>query len=250
VLALQSGTWGSITGTLSAQTDLNTALTSRWKVIPDSPVRVSNTKFTFTDTHGANYYLHILAAGTTLKWTDGGVTKLASIRNSWLNVSTIHVIISGDVLSATADMSSIKYMSRVVGRETFVRSWTARTSAADNSWRSVCWSPELSLFVAVAETGTGNRVQTSPNGINWTIRTSAADNNWNSVCWSPELSLFVAVAYTGTGNRVQTSPDGINWTIRTSAADNSWISVCWSPELSLFAAVAETGTGNRVMTSF
>jgi len=83
--------------------------------------------------------------------------------------------------------------------------WTARTSAADNSWTSVCWSPELSLFVAVSGTGTGNRVMTSPNGITWTARTSAADNFWLSVCWSPQLSLFVAVAQTGTGNRVMTS---------------------------------------------
>ena len=92
------------------------------------------------------------------------------------------------------------YMGRLV-----VSNWTIRTSAADNNWRSVCWSPELTLFVAVAYSGTGNRVMTSPDGINWTIRTSAADNNWFSVCWSPELTLFVAVANTGTGNRVMTS---------------------------------------------
>jgi len=39
--------------------------------------------------------------------------------------------------------------------------WTIRTSAADNKWCSVCWSPELNLFVAVAYTGVGNRVMTS-----------------------------------------------------------------------------------------
>ena len=82
--------------------------------------------------------------------------------------------------------------------------WKLRTSAADNQWLSVCWSPELSLFVAVSISGLGNRVMTSPDGINWTSRTSAADNQWSSVCWSPELSLFVAVAYSGFGNRVMT----------------------------------------------
>ena len=41
--------------------------------------------------------------------------------------------------------------------------WTIRTSAADNMWYSVCWSPELGLFVAVANTGTLNRVMTSRN---------------------------------------------------------------------------------------
>ena len=130
-----------------------------------------------------------------------------------------------------------------------IANWTIRTSAADNNWRSVCWSPGLSLFCAVAHSGTGNRVMTSPDGITWTIRTSAADNDWFSVCWSPGLSLFCAVAHSGTGNRVMTSPDGITWTIRTSAADNDWFSVCWSPGLSLFCAIAHSGTGNRVMTS-
>ncbi len=38
--------------------------------------------------------------------------------------------------------------------------WTARTSAADNDWQSVTYGN--GLFVAVASSGTGNRVMTSP----------------------------------------------------------------------------------------
>jgi hypothetical protein len=40
--------------------------------------------------------------------------------------------------------------------------WTARSSAADNGWFSVTWAKELGLLVAVANSGTGNRVMTSP----------------------------------------------------------------------------------------
>lgn len=83
--------------------------------------------------------------------------------------------------------------------------WTIRTSAANNNWHSVCWSAELGLFCAVSNTGSGNRVMTSPDGVTWTIRTSAADNGWFSVCWSAELGLFCAVSITGVGNRVMTS---------------------------------------------
>ncbi|MDC1474477.1 hypothetical protein N8350_02575, partial [Candidatus Nanopelagicales bacterium] len=102
------------------------------------------------------------------------------------------------------------------------------------------------LFVAVASSGTGNRVMTSPDGITWTSRTSAADNAWRSVTYG--AGLFVAVAsYSGTGNRVMTSPNGITWTSRTSAADNNWQSVTY--RAGLFVAVASSGTGNRVMTS-
>jgi hypothetical protein len=162
--------------------------------------------------------------------------------------------------------------------------WTARSSAADNSWREVTYGNGLfvavaitgrrdrvmsspngidwtsrttndniwnsvtygnSVFVAVASSGTGNRVMTSPNGITWTARTSAANNTWNSVTFGN--GLFVAVASTGSGNRVMTSSDGITWTARTSAADNTWNSVTYGNFI--FVAVAQTGTGNRVMTS-
>jgi hypothetical protein len=83
--------------------------------------------------------------------------------------------------------------------------WTSQTSAADNAWRSVAWSPELGLFCAVASSGTGDRVMTSPDGVTWTLRESATDNSWRSTTWSPELGIFAAVAYSGTGDRVMTS---------------------------------------------
>jgi hypothetical protein len=129
-------------------------------------------------------------------------------------------------------------------------SWIGRVSSNEtNSWGSICWSPELGIFVSVAYGGT-NRVMTSPDGITWTGRNPSSDSNgWTSVCWAPELGLFVAVANSGT-NRVMTSPDGITWTGRTSAGESSsWINVCWSSELGIFVAVAWGGTP-RVMTSY
>ena len=121
--------------------------------------------------------------------------------------------------------------------------WTSQTSAADNNWRSVTYGN--GLFVAVALSGSGDRVMTSPDGITWNIRTSAADNSWHSVTYGG--GLFVAAAFSGSGNRVMTSPDGITWNIRTSAADNEWRSVTYGG--GLFVAVASNGSGNRVMTS-
>jgi hypothetical protein len=56
--------------------------------------------------------------------------------------------------------------------------WTSRTSAADNEWRSVAYGN--GLFVAVSISGT-NRVMTSPDGITWTSRTAATDTGWLSV---------------------------------------------------------------------
>jgi hypothetical protein len=121
--------------------------------------------------------------------------------------------------------------------------WTSRTSAADNSWRSICYGN--GLFVACASTGTGNRIMTSPDGITWTSRTSAVDNDWYGICYGN--GLFVIVGVSGSGQTVMTSPDGITWTSRTSAASNDWMSICYGN--GLFVACASTGTGNRIMTS-
>ena len=106
------------------------------------------------------------------------------------------------------------------------------------------------MLVAVASTGTGNRVMTSHDGVTWTIRTTPADNGWQCVCWSSSLKLFLAVANTGTGNRVMTSPDGATWIAGTSATDNNWACVFWVSELCIFVAVGASGTANRAMTAY
>lgn len=125
--------------------------------------------------------------------------------------------------------------------------WTARSAANGNNWRSVTFGN--GVFVAVATTGTGNRVMTSTDGVNWISRTSAADNNWFSVTFGN--GLFVAVATNGT-NRVMTSPDGITWTARISADElAAWNSVTYGN--GLYVAVASSTSSatpsNLVMTS-
>lgn len=114
---------------------------------------------------------------------------------------------------------------------------TTTTSAyLSNNWKSVAYSSSLNLYVAVASSGSGNRIMTSSDGASWIPCTSPADNNWEKVIWVSELSLFVAVASSGSSNRVMTSPDGINWTLRTTP-NNQWKSLAWSPTLPLFCAV-------------
>jgi hypothetical protein len=116
--------------------------------------------------------------------------------------------------------------------------WTNRTAAAANNWRAIAYGN--GILVAVAYSGTGNRVMTSTDGITWTSRASAADNDWYGLTFGN--GLFVAVAQTGvgSGNRVMTSPDGITWTTRTSAADSSWHSVTYGN--GLFVAVGSSTT--------
>lgn len=163
-----------------------------------------------------------------------------------------------DILSGSGSVLVNTTISDIIDSMTFttnniVTGLSNTTLVSDNIWRAICWSPELSLFVAVSISGTKNRVMTSPDGINWTLRNTPVDNDWRAVCWSRELNLFVAVAITGINNRVMTSSNGIDWIIRNTPSNNNWFDICWSPELGLFVAVASSdlsiGDSVRIMTS-
>ena len=189
-------------------------------------------------------YIGTLASNTAVIDAGGGVLGFRANGVNIANLTTSGLDVAGNVSANALIVTSTSAQTVVqtaVGAS--YGAWTSRTSAADNGWHSVCHGN--GVYVAVSQSGTGNRVMTSPDGITWTSRTSAADNQWWSVCYGN--GLFVAVSYDGSGNRVMTSPDGITWTIRTSAADKSWLNVCYGN--GLFVAVSENGSGNRVMTS-
>ena len=189
------------------------------------------TNYEYSTDNGASWVTPSPAVTTSPLIISSGLTNCTSYQ---VKIRAVNAVGSGaessvvQLIPTTSDMGVI---------------WTQRASAADNSWRGVTYGN--GLFVAVAFSGTGNRVMTSPDGINWTARTSAPNNNWRCVTYGN--GLFVAVSNsTGTGNQVMTSPDGITWTARTSAANCEWFGVTYGN--GLFVAVASTGT-NPVMTS-
>ena len=153
---------------------------------------------------------------------------------------TLHGSLSSNSIAWSPSLRvAVSVASNRVDTSANCQDWTSGVAAAANSWTCVEWSPELSIFCAVAASGTGNRVMTSPDGITWTARTSAADNSWQSLVWAAGLSLFVAVSITGT-NRVMTSPDGITWTAQTCPSQ-SWYAVVWSQPLNTLVAIGSSG---------
>ena len=110
---------------------------------------------------------------------------------------------------------------------------------------SICWSPELRIFVAVASSWQPTRIMTSINGTIWIPRTTPVNLIMMGVCWSSELLIFVAVSHNT--NIVLTSINGTTW-IQTTAHTGNWTGICWSPQLGLFVAVAPDGV-NNIMTS-
>jgi hypothetical protein len=121
--------------------------------------------------------------------------------------------------------------------------WTIFPSAASVDVASICWSPELRIFVSVSRFQT--RIRTSNDGTNWIPRTPPVFLAMQSVCWSSELKIFVAVSYNT--NIVLTSINGTTWSQNTTPTGR-WTDVCWSPQLGIFVAVATEGT-NQIMTS-
>lgn len=124
--------------------------------------------------------------------------------------------------------------------------WTTRKSPAESQWTSVAYGD--GQFVAVAQSGSGARVMTSPDGITWTARTSAQDGGWRSVTHAN--GRFVAVANTAGTDNVMTSPDGVTWTRRTTPVPSLWESVAYGD--GVFVAVGSSpanSSDDRVMTS-
>lgn len=125
-------------------------------------------------------------------------------------------------------------------RSTNGTTWADVTLPASQQWVDVVWAQELSLFVAVSQSGAGGRVATSPDGIAWTLQSAGVDaNDWQDICWSAELGLLVATCTTGT-NRVMTSPDGVNWTGR-NVGTLSFNDVVCCPELGVLVGVNSSG---------
>jgi hypothetical protein len=189
---------------------------------------------------------------TTATWRDISNLRLTTYHRIYQNISgDISGDISWSAVNGYYGLAKDAYpsLNPLSNGNLAVSTWTGRTAPEANSWNSVCWSPQLRIFVAVASSGTNGRIMISPNGINWTLILFTQANLWKSVCWSSELRMFVAVANGGiNNNRAMYSYNGSNWTSVTVEACN-WHSVCWSSELGIFVAVANTTGSNRVMTS-
>ena len=140
----------------------------------------------------------------------------------------------------------------IVGTNTLAYStngikWTDCTNQLNASLHiySICWSPDLMLFVASAP----SYLLMSIDGMNWNITNCFPEADaFNSICWSSELKLFVAVAING-NNRVSISHNGYDWYITTVPNSYTWQTVCWCNTLGLFIAGSTTAQTNNLMSS-
>jgi len=115
--------------------------------------------------------------------------------------------------------------------------WTSH-SITVRSWRSICWSSEKGLFIAVGDDLAGSTIASSADGVVWTDRSIVA-GAWQSVVWAAERGLFVAIG--AAAPHVITSTDGITWTAGTAPA-RSWGLLAYAPALGRFTALDTAST--------
>ena len=122
------------------------------------------------------------------------------------------------------------------------KSWTTTGSnlPASTYWRSVAWSPQLGIFVAVAIYSGSYGAAYSPDGKTWVTSgvNLPVNEGWISVAWSPQLGIFVAVNFSSAFYGAAYSADGKTWVWSgVNLPLSNWYSVAWSPQLGIFVAV-------------
>ncbi len=184
------------------------------------PVIVSNSSNIIDLVCGSNHTLALLNDGSLQYWGSNANGQLGD------STTTNKLIISSNTVTPLTNI---------------------RTNFTLTKWNSICWSPSLNLFVAVAggENTSINRVMTSTNGINWNLQLATEYNNWSSVCWASDISMFLAVSDNG-NNRVMTSTNGINWSSQISH-NNQWRQIVWSNRFNIGMAISNNNTNSPIM---
>jgi len=130
---------------------------------------------------------------------------------------------------------------------------TGTVDIPNSSWRSICWSPDLKIFVAVGSNSVGvNQIINSYDGINWNLAKSVPNSSLTltSVIWIN--GRFIACALNGTAStdRIIISDDGLTWyNTSTLSVSNTWKSLAYSYELNRIVCCADTGASGRIIYS-
>lgn len=108
-------------------------------------------------------------------------TQFCLTGNGDLDV-TGDLIVTKDITSRNENITQlVKNTKATEQNQIDSQTWVARSASEVQQWYGVAWSPELSLFCAVAESGAN--VMTSPDGTTWTSITAAEANQWHRVAW-------------------------------------------------------------------
>lgn len=218
--------WGSLTGTLSNQTDLQNALNAK-----------ADSSTTYTETEVDNLLNEKLTsnvAGITFDLYDSDYVFRSVAYSASLNR---YVGVGGGS------------GARKTGYSSDGISWTWAASPSTSEMSKVIWIDDLNLFVAVGGGGTNTqRAIYSSDGISWNIGSTPNKNvPWYDLAWSSSLNLLVAVAYESSDTNIMTSTNGTSWTDQGNAGlSASFNCIYWADTESIFIGGL---TNDKIATS-
>ena len=201
-----SGTWGSITGILSNQTDLQDALDKK------------QDKLTPGD-------------GITIEQEEGGWTPATYI--SEFEGGGWQALGYGDGKFVAMTYSSSEGYSCAVSTDG--STWTVTQQEGDNNLKDIAY--DGTKFVALGNSGT---ISTSTDGTNWvaTYVSNLGPHDWQALAY--DGTKFVALGWYG---YISTSTDGTTWTTAayiSNLGSHDWQALAYSG--TKFVALGNSGT--------
>ena len=166
-------------------------------------------------------------------YSDGGASSDGS-PSSWMPTNTAG--------ANTNAWQGITYGPEHSGPPT---TWTATDATSNITWTDIIYGN--GTYVAVAWTGTGDKIMYSTDAINWTATADGNSKSWVGVAYGN--GKFVAISDSGSGNnQIMYSTDGITWsnTSVSGVDSNYWEDITYGG--GKFVAISTNGT-NRVMYS-
>ena len=129
-------------------------------------------------------------------YSDGGASSDGS-PSSWMPTNTAG--------ANTNAWQGITYGPEHSGPPT---TWTATDATSNITWTDIIYGN--GTYVAVAWTGTGDKIMYSTDAINWTATADGNSKSWVGVAYGN--GKFVAISDSGSGNnQIMYSTDGITW---------------------------------------
>ncbi len=171
-----------------------TAGTSFWTDVPGTPVRVSDTQFTITDTGNANLFDLRFKKGVIIKWLESTTFQTAMITGSSYAADDVTITIVGD--SLTAGFTNMQYAIQESYDEVFI---VPGNQHIDTNVSKQWWAREdiyvISADATVKTAGTTNSTDYDINDDGATKFTtkpsiaSGATTDFNNVADTPSTAV-------------------------------------------------------------
>lgn len=170
----------------------------------------------------------------------GGGSAISPDGASWVNTNLIK---KNPWNSVTTSQTLLVAVGLGIATSSDGINWDYPTLSFIINLKSVTYSLDLNMLVAVGEDGAGRgaSVTSLDGGGSWTLGYIDSETGWTSVTWSSDLGIFIAGRSGDLSFNSSISQDGVNWFPLNPGLVMNFNALTWSPYLGIFVGV---GTPN------